>query len=684
MSDEPESPLDPTALESLLSRGEAAEVVRRCAALGERSAALENLYGRALVARGDLTGAEGAFLRSHALDPSDPRPLSNLGNLLAARGETEGALARYREALTLRPDAPRTLVNYGIALAATGLHADAKDAFERALALEPGLANARIGLARAVGQLEGPAQALASIEAASRASPASAPLLAELGGVLTGLGRLDEAIGPLERAAAASPGDPAILATLGGCLRQRGELSRAVGALRSAIERRPMEARFHVSLGLALGELGESHAAVDELAVAERLSRHDPEVGSALLAAMLHDDRQTAASLGAASRAWGERVTSRAPSAAPGRASRAGDRLRVGYLSAHFRTHVIMNFLSGVLAAHDRERFDFVLLSCGESADGVTEQLRRDYPLSDLRGLSDEAFRGAVRALDLDVLVELDGHTGSASETRLAALATKVAPVQVSYLGYPSSTGLASFDYRLTDELADPPGSEAEFVEQLHRLPSCAWAYTPFVRLDPGERVPGGRGTVFGCFSRLEKIGEETLRAWRRILERCPDAALVLKARALRDEGARARVLGVLGAEVSARVELRPWVGTLVEHYESYRSVDVALDTFPYNGTTTICDALFMGVPMVSRYGETSASRVGRALLTTAGLGHLAAPTFDAYVELATTLASPAARPSRAEVSRRARGSALGDPTRLARQLEAAYRAMVERKADIA
>lgn len=667
-------------LEALLASGRPAEVVESCSRLPERDAALENLLGRALVATGDLAGAERAFRAARAADPGDPRFASNLGNVLRSQGNLEGAVALYRESLAGRPDAPRVLSNLGVTLNDLGRHREARVVLERAISLEPSLVSAIIALSRALLGLDEAEPSIALLERALTGLPESPLLAAELGSRLLDRDRLEEASSWLERAALAAPNDGGIAAALGACLRRRGLYARAIATLERALAVAPDLAQAHLSLGQCLREVGRSHEAVEELAFAERAMGFESGVGSAKLCAMLFDEQASAPSIREAHAAWGARVAARrrgARAPAPRRARRRP--LRVGYLSGHFRTHVIMNFLLGLFGAHDPAAVELHLLSCGSVHDVVSAELARRFSFHDLHAHDEAAFADAVVALDLDVLVDLDGHTGNTGDSRLLALADRLATVQATYLGYPSTTGLATIDYRISDAMTDPEGAEIEFTETLHRLPRIVWSYAPFGSPSPRPRAPSDE-VVFGCFSRLEKIGESTLATFRRILLARPDARLVLKSRVYSDEGIAARVRAALGSDVARRVDLRPWVGTLTEHYQSYAEIDVVLDTFPYNGTTTICDALWMGVPVVSRSGDTSASRVGRSLLGAVDLGAWVAPSFDEYVDRAVALSRDRELRARlhAELPSRVRSGPLGDPVGLARALEAAYGVMLE------
>jgi predicted O-linked N-acetylglucosamine transferase (SPINDLY family) len=353
-------------------------------------------------------------------------------------------------------------------------------------------------------------------------------------------------------------------------------------------------------------------------------------------------------------------------------------RLRIGYVSPDFRDHPVGHFLLPLLAKHDHERFEiFCYAPPVPPPDSMTERLRAhaDHWRS-LTGLADGRAAELIRQDQIDILVDLSGHT---SYHRLLLFAHKPAPVQVTWLGYPNTTGLATMDYRLTDAYADPPGlSESWHSEQLWRLPQCAWCYR-----SPGSSPVTLRNNgpiTFGCFNNFAKVTEPMLLLWARILQAVPHSRLLLKTRALGSGSTQQRVRQILceagiGAE---RLELRGYEAAYDDHLAFYQRLDIALDTFPYHGTKTTCEAMWMGVPVVTLAGTTHASRVGVSLLSNIGLPELVASTPEEYVRLAAELATDASRLShlRNTLRQRMEGSPLMDAPRFARDVDSAYRSM--------
>jgi len=344
-----------------------------------------------------------------------------------------------------------------------------------------------------------------------------------------------------------------------------------------------------------------------------------------------------------------------------------GRRLRLAILSPDLRMHSCAYFLLPLLEHLDRSAFELCLYHDHFREDAVTARLRSLAAVwRNFVGQSGAAVEQAIRADAPDVLIDLAGHTGMTS--RLPLLARRLAPVQVTYLGYPNTTGVPALDYRFTDAVADPVGEADRLAsERLVRFAPTAWTYQP----PPDAPEPAGlpyatRGYVtFGCFNSPSKFTDGTLAWWGRILEAVPGSRLRLKGQGLGEAGSRARYaerFGRVGLPVD-RVDLIERTPDTRSHLAQYREIDIALDTFPYHGTTTTCEALWMGVPVVSLAGDRHASRVGLSLLSAVGRSQWSASTADDYVRIARELAgNPAVLAEEARALReQLRRSPLGD-----------------------
>jgi protein O-GlcNAc transferase len=351
-------------------------------------------------------------------------------------------------------------------------------------------------------------------------------------------------------------------------------------------------------------------------------------------------------------------------------------RLRIGYVSAEFRAHPVSQFFEPILACHDREQFETFCYSDVGRPDHVSGRMRSLATVwRETRKLSDEQLAQHIRTDGIDVLVDLSGHM---TDHRLLAFARRPAPVQVTYLGYPDTTGLATMDYRITDSHHDPPGlTERYHTEHLIRLDSCCWCYrpdddAPDVRESP---VVASGIVTFGVLNKLVKINSGIIQLWCRILEQTPGSKLMVLVgpRGSSDQTLyeRFRANGI-GTDRLLLVERTGRPQYLARHH----TIDVALDTFPYNGHTTTCDALWMGVPVVTLAGRTHVSRTGVSVLSNVGLRELVAESPEAYVAKAVSLTQDLPRLAwlRRGLRERIRLSPLCEQRGFASRLEAAYR----------
>lgn len=660
-------------IEALLRDGEHRAAIDACTA--GISAAQEpsdylRLRGRAWLASGDRRAARADFEAGLRTAPHDVRLLSNLGQLALGDGSLDEAERAFRTALTIEPANARALRGLAGSLSKSKRAADAIALLRPALERAPDDLETRLLLARLLLQEERPAEAVSLL---ARFAPAAAGgtltnprAAAELGAALHDAGEWASARAVLGAVIRAGDASRAVLLRFALSSLESYEIADALSTLDRAEALGFSGREFQLARAKAhffAGEISEAIGHVDAVAQSEGAS----DIESQALFFRSHADMPSD-ELTAAHRRWGaKQPTDDAPS--PRRAAR--EPLRVGYLSPDFREHVVMRFLEPVLDAHEHAGMQVVLLSTLRHADEVARQLASRFELHDLAGLDAPTAVATLRATDLDVIVDLAGHS---SETSVALLAHRVAPLAASYLGYPSTTGLSTIDVRITDEQCDPLTAQPDFSERIAHLGRCAWAYVPKVALPDTTRSIGP--PTFGCFNRACKWSPAQLELFARVLRRVPEASLLLKARGATDPHVRTRVLGALAEQgVGDRVTLVDWATSYEDALREYQLVDVTLDTHPYGGTTTTCDSLLMGVPVVSLSGSTPASRVGRSLLHAVGLEAFATTDADAYVEVAARAMSERnALASRREALRsRVLDGELGDARGLALSLRALF-----------
>ena len=537
---------------------------------------------------------------------------------------------------------------------------------------------------------------LDAAEAAYRGALAAGATLADarraeahhgLGVLLRQRGRAAEAIEQLRAAAALAPDDAPTQHNLGAALGEAGALGEAVAHYERALAIAPNYALAWKNLAVALQRQARLDDAIEASRRAIALDPSLRGVHSNLLFLLTHSSDHDPAAVFTEHRRWAiQHADHLAPArwADDGRDRDPTRRLHVGYVSPDFREHAVAFFIEPLLRAHDRDAVAVFCYANVEHADATTERLRG---LADgwraVWDEPDEAVAARIREDGIDLLVDLAGHT---RDNRLLAFAGRPAPVQLSYLGYANTTGLEAIDYRLTDGIADPEGTGAErHSEPLIRLPRSFLCYRP---PDAAPEVaparPSKDGAVtFGSFNKALKISPRVVALWARLLAALPRSSLLLKSDSFADSTAREGLLAAFEAQDvdRARISLLPAEETIAAHLRRYSEIDLALDPFPYNGATTTCEALWMGVPVVALAGTAHAGRVSASILAAVGLPELVAASEDAYIEIALALASDDERRAqlRSSLRKRMLASPLCDAEGAAQALEEAYRTLWQR-----
>ena len=589
-----------------------------------------------------------------------PRPPSGAPAPALAAAASMLADGRFDEARTLllrhiqinkaHPH-PHALYMLGVAADALAQPDQSLHYLERAVVADPHSPMFTVALAHALADRNCLPDAVRLLESFAAAHPPSAPVATTLSSALSQLGRDDDALRVAEFARAALGDLPDLSGALGAILHKLGRIDDALAAYRRA-RRIAKEG----TLLLNLARVGEAvalfRAATEQFPDDDAAWLHYAYTQNYSDSAPAPEQARAHRTIGLALRKrLGPPFTSWNVSKDPARP------LRVAIISPDLRRHAIVSFLAPLLENYDKSReagWHLTAYSTSRKSDDVTQRLRtlvdawRDVPNPHPRYLAN-----LIRADRIDVAIELSGHTEGNSA---AAMHLRPAPVQITYLGYPNTTGLDTIDIRLVDSITDPPGpADALAVEKLIRIDPCFLCYQPIVTVPPvdrlcGQPVPATSGAPkpvsFGSFNLPSKISPRTLTLWSRVLEAIPNSTLILKHALLKEPWMRDNLAARLVAAgiPEPRIAVLPPTPSYADHLAAYSHIDIALDTFPYHGTTTTCEPLWMAAPVIPLTADRHASRVGPSLLSAIGLPDLAAADEADYLRIATELANSPAR----------------------------------------
>ena len=565
----------------------------------------------ALYGAGKLDEAAAIYRAIAAAAPRHVEVRANLASVLHSQGRYEAAIAALTEALQLEP--ARVALHRSLAqcIADWGLHVQRQDRLDDA-----------IGLYRKALTIDGK---LAHVHN-------------NLGAALLKQGRIDDAAACFETARGLDPDNPEYDFNLGLALRERGAIDDAIACWHAALARDPRHAESVLNLGSALLDQGRFAESIAQYRAGVALLPELAGARSNLLLALAYDPAQSPGALRDTAR---HHAATFGMPAAPRRHDRNPERrLKLGYVSADFRFHPVGWFIQLPIAFHDRAGFELHCYANQAENDVLTEMLRAEVPhWRDIRPLSDDAFADQVAADGIDILIDLAGHSGN---NRLPALARRLAPVQATWIGFPMTTGVAAIDHLIADGRLAPPGSEADFTESIVRLPDAAWCYGPPIFAPAVAPLPARAAghVTFGSFNNPVKLNRAVLETWAAILDRVPGSRLLIKFRHLEGGGAAAHLRQT--AEQCGLGPDRLLLEGKSPHPEAlaaYSRVDIALDPFPFNGGTTTCEALWMGVPVLTFPGATMAGRMGSSLVTAAGFPELVARDRDDLIVRAVALA---------------------------------------------
>jgi protein O-GlcNAc transferase len=672
-----------------------------------------NNLGNTLKSQQKFDEATAEFRRSIELNPEYAEAHYNLGNILRDQQKNEEALAEYRRAIELRPGLTEAHNNLGFALYNLERYPEAIESFRKAVSIRSDFASAYNNLGgalRAVGQL---AEAVQSVDRAVQLKPDYAAAHNNRGLILKELGRLPEALNAFRRAIQIKPEFPDALNNLASTLSGQGRYHELMELCRWMLSRDPNHAEAYNSMASALQQLckiDEAAAAVkksleinpnlaeahsNQASIYRDQGKLDESIASYRKAVELKPGSSVihsnlvytihfspdfdSAQILSENRRWAQMHEEKIPlpsTAYPN--DRSPDRiLRIGYVSPDFRTHCASCFLKPLLSHHDPKQVEVICYSGVTQADKITEAFKGiAHVWRDATALPDDRLAERIREDQVDILVDVALHMAG---TRLPVFARKPAPIQVTWLGYPSTTGLSRIDYRLTDQYLDPPGeTDGFYSERSIRLPDSFWCYHPLIETAEVNELPAlknGRIT-FGCFNHFVKVTQASVELWAEVLRAIADSKLVV----LCLEGKHRDEFRGKFEKLGVDPNRLDFVGRapMPEFFKFFHRADLCLDSIPYPGHTTGLDGLWMGVPAVTLAGATSCARGGVSILTNVGLPELIARTPREYVDLNVKLAGdiPKLAEMRKGLREKLRASPLMDAGRFAKSVEAAYRQM--------
>ena len=559
---------------------------------------------------------------------------------------------------------------------------EAVHAFRQAARLTPGDAHAQSNLSVALSRAGDPHAAVAAAQSAISLDPRFAEAHANLGHAYNILERSEDALSAFTAALRLRRDFSDALLGLARAYKSSGRPSLGVIALLRAIEVAPSAPQFHFELAILYQELGELRLAKDALSGGLKLAGPLSRLESNLLMAEQYDPASSESLAASAARNWGNRCIAATPAPRRARSATAqcGRKIRVGYVSGDLYSHPVGWLGAGPIMAHDHDDFEVTIYANQTCADALTERIHKSVDRwVPILGLDDEAVAARIVADEIDILVDLAGHTGG---NRLPVFARRPAPIQVTWLGYFASTGLPTMDYALLDDAHIVDGADELFSEMVVRLPGCQFCYTAPDYADEPQEPPSARGkpTTFGSFNNAAKINAAVIDLWAHVLSETAESELMLKWRSFADP--------VLQGRMRAEFEKRGVPSDRIrfegatphpEMLKQYAQVDIALDPFPFSGGVTSCEALWMGVPVVTLPGSRPVSRQTHSVLRTIGRLEFSASSPSAYVRTATQLARDVSGLTQIRKSLRGEmaNSPLCDAKAFARNLEAVFRRLI-------
>lgn len=634
-------------------------------------------YATALQKFGRGKDAISQIRKACALEPDSVEFQTNLAILLEQNARYVDALAAYGKASRLNPNVGFVWFRQGKLLNGLKRYAEAIPVLEKAISLPGQLGDYHYEYGLALHMSKRFQEALVNYEKALSMGYETAALHCNRGVIYKDLRKGGDSIMAFHKAVTMDPSNVSYLNNLGAAALELGLNSEALDCFEQAVEKNPKLPTARNNIGNLLKDRARGMDALPQYRKSMELNPDDRDAPSNYLLCHMYIPDMDPKLVFEEHKKWGISTTKKFPPAFKFKPREAGAKIRVGFLSADLCHHPVAHFIEPIFRGYDRERFEFVAYGDQRKSDEFSARFAKQVDLwRETSSYDDLALAKLIYEDRVDILFELAGHT---AYNRLGVFALKPAPLLVSYLGYPGTTGLPTIDFRITDAFADPQGTtEHLHTEKLIRVPECAWCFEPDAVAPEVEPLPALKNgyVTFGCFNNMAKLNPALFETWAEILLRVPGSHLRLKARTLTDDGVRKELKSYFterGIEED-RLDFFGHTKKIADHLGSYHSVDIALDSFPYHGTTTTCEAMWMGCPVVTRAGKTHVSRVGVSLLSAVGLQEFITDTREDYIEKAVALAGQTDRLEelRAGMRERIRQSVLMDEKRFVRGFEKA------------
>lgn len=586
---------------------------------------------------GDEESALKHYEKAVELHPDYVEALVNMGVIFQGRGRLEDAVRVYERAYKVAPTIDIVVKNFAMGLQQRGTEIKAQgdvhkaiQLYEQSVSVNPVCVEALYNLGVAYSETGEVQKSMFAYHCALKLNPQCAHAHNNLGVLYRMQGQMELAKKSYEAALVAQPNFTQGLNNLAVMYTQQGFASMALNLLQAAIESDPTYAEAWNNLGVLQRDVGEAEKAVESYSKCCSIEPNNRNAGQNMLLGLnyIYDGNEEC--IYDAHVEWGERFqkiyTCMEPPSVEDRKAQH-EKVRIGYVSGDLFIHSVSYFAEAPIKSHNMEIFDVVIYSVCSNPDQKSARLQTDVERvgglwNHVAGLSEERLAQKIREDEIDILIDLTGHTAN---NRLGTFAMKPAPIQITWIGYPNTTGLKTIDYRITDSLCDPLDTKQKYTEELIRMENCFLCYTPCPTAPDVAPLPADTNgyITFGSFNALSKQTPTVIQTWCKILRSIPHSRLILKNKPFACDSVKQAFWNMFQrfGVCRDRVDLLPLTPRTDSHLEQYSMVDICLDPFPYAGTTTTAEALYMGVPCLTMKGKGHAHNVGVSILTNVGLG---------------------------------------------------------------